>query len=438
MKWKPTNQPTNKQKRDKDKKFYRELEICANRDQLDEYLNDLRLKLRCCRRMISLQPASLLSDDKSQQQQQQQRICSTCQCCDLCTINYFTPLSPPHEQTATGTGNGSGLNGNIKHFFKKNVSVVTTQCFVFVFCCYCAEAEERRGRPLINKYLKQPVPAAPLFQTSTASSSSAAASSIRGGKRQPHSDTASAAFKRPSSSKVAATPVKTRLCNARQSLLHSPLRAQRSQRNQDYDDHALGDMYRRHHSNNMLNENGDAKVSSSAAANVRGKRLMKKEMAAAATSFASAAVASLGKKEKSSTNSTAAAAAAARRRAKTAPESVSTANMPVLLLPTSDVASESRHEANNGYNGPLSSAQHERSMSTLISSANANGERRLSLSPSTLVATNGTLHPNNHAHPLATPVTSNPIYWSTEQVCSYLSECKFDASLIHLIEEHVS
>ena len=34
-------------------------------------------------------------------------------------------------------------------------------------------------------------------------------------------------------------------------------------------------------------------------------------------------------------------------------------------------------------------------------------------------------------------VTSNPAYWSAKDVCKYLLNNKFDASLVYLIEEHV-
>ena len=35
-------------------------------------------------------------------------------------------------------------------------------------------------------------------------------------------------------------------------------------------------------------------------------------------------------------------------------------------------------------------------------------------------------------------LSSNPIFWSAKDVCKYLTENKFDPSLVYLIEEHVS
>lgn len=45
---------------------------------------------------------------------------------------------------------------------------------------------------------------------------------------------------------------------------------------------------------------------------------------------------------------------------------------------------------------------------------------------------------NKNINELAQQITSNPLHWSTDEVCKYLLENKFDPNLVSLIREHVN
>lgn len=73
-------------RREKGKLQYREIDVCSQSCQLEEYLNEICVRLKCCLQMISTReplpdPGDHYDTDK---------YCCEIKCCVLCSLNYFS------------------------------------------------------------------------------------------------------------------------------------------------------------------------------------------------------------------------------------------------------------------------------------------------------------------------------------------------------------
>ena len=74
--------------REKGKYTYKEVEICTNMSQLDEYLNNLCIKLKCCHQMLSY-------NKSPEERKSKDNLSLETKCCVYCSLNYFsTPITP--------------------------------------------------------------------------------------------------------------------------------------------------------------------------------------------------------------------------------------------------------------------------------------------------------------------------------------------------------
>ena len=79
------------------------------------------------------------------------------------------------------------------------------------------------------------------------------------------------------------------------------------------------------------------------------------------------------------------------------------------------------------YSNPILMNRADNKLNSLISNANM----------SKII--NSNLNSNHlNKQDLSQHITSNPLYWTTTEVCSYLLENKFDPNLTNLIREHVT
>lgn len=69
--------------KDKGRYLFKELEVCTKFSQLNEYLNDLCRKLKCCGQMLSI-------NNNDPHLNNTRNICVDFKCCLFCTINYFS------------------------------------------------------------------------------------------------------------------------------------------------------------------------------------------------------------------------------------------------------------------------------------------------------------------------------------------------------------
>lgn len=346
--------------KEKGKYLLKDLELCTNIYQLNEFLNDVCVKLKACSRMLSLVATPPPPPDVTNQ-----RYCVQFRCCELCSLNYSSTFNAQVGDEETNINSNKSPDAALK-------------------------SKDDDGQLKLNKAAKAAAASSHLKKTTFTYTS----------------------------------PVKTRF-NLRQNL-YNPYNGQYMQRAANLKAYFPVEKIKsnlKKTSKSLLNQTVDS-LDKRIGVKASAKKLNKKPpISKAAENVAdkgsAQTVPCVGKKQPSNTKNSTVPSRVVLNGHSTSAEVSKSPNDEPLKSPVNNSTADSIANVNTNGNHVH----------------NLNGVKNGRLSNGT---TSSEPKPNSNNGLSQNGICTNPIKWSSQDVCKYLLENKFDSHLIYLIQEHVS